>query len=72
MAYIRTTTDAKEVKIEDVGELKEFIESKIKIDKLEQSAKYTQPVVIQSFLNELGAGKKKQMTSAEPNTVKRD
>ena len=60
---------AKEIKIEDVGELKEFIGCNIKTDKLERSAKFTQPVMIQSFLDKFGRGKKKQVTSAEPNTV---
>ena len=31
----------KEVEIEDVGELKEFVGYKIEIDKSEQSAKFT-------------------------------
>ena len=47
----------------DAGKLKEFIGFKIKIDKVEQSAKFTQPVMIQSFLVELGAGKKANETS---------
>ena len=42
---------AKEIKIEDVGKLKEFVGCKIEIDKSEQSAKFTQPVMIQSFLD---------------------
>ena len=32
---------AKDIEIKDVGELKEFIGCKIKIDKLERSAKFT-------------------------------
>ena len=59
----------KEIKIEDVGKLKEFVGSKIKIDKLDQSTKFTQSLMIQSFLDEFSAGKKKQVTPAEPNTV---
>ena len=59
----------KEIEIEDVGELKEFVWFKTEIDKSEWSAKFTQPVMIQSFLDEFGAGKKKQVTPAEPNTV---
>ena len=59
----------KEVEIEDVGELKEFVGCEIEIDKSEQSAKFTQPVMIQSFLDEFGAGKKEQVTPAEPSTV---
>ena len=41
---------AKEIKIEDVGELKEFIGCKIEIDKLEQSAKVAQHVMIQNLV----------------------
>ena len=40
---------AKEIKIEDVGKLKEFVICKIEMKKLERSAKFTQPVIIQSF-----------------------
>ena len=47
---------AEEIEIEDVGELKVFIGCKIEIDKSEQSAKFTQPVTIQLFLDEFGAG----------------
>ena len=39
----------KEIKVEDVGKLKEFLGCKIKIDKSEQSPKYTQPVMIKSI-----------------------
>ena len=60
---------AKEIKIEVVGELKEFVGCMINIDKLEQTAKFTRPVMIQSFLDEFCAGKKKQVMPAEPNTV---
>ena len=49
---------AKEIKIEDVGKLKEFIGCKIKIVKLEQSAQFTQLVIIRSFLDEFSAGKR--------------
>ena len=34
-----------------------------------QSAAFTKSDMIQSFLDESGAGKKKQMTPVEPNTV---
>ena len=44
---------AKEIEIEDVGELKEFVGCKINIDK------FTQPVMIQSFLDEFGVEKKR-------------
>ena len=37
------------IKIKDVGKLKEFVGCKIKIDKSERTAKFTQPVLIQSF-----------------------
>ena len=60
---------AKEIEIEDVGELKEFVGCKIEINKLERSAKFTQSVMIQSFLDKFGAGKKEQVTPAEPSTV---
>ena len=60
---------AKEVKIEDVDELKELVGHKIEIDKTERSVKFTQPVMIQSFLDEFHAGEKKQVTTAELNTV---
>ena len=36
---------------------------------IDKSAKFTQPVMMQSFLDEFGAGKKKQVTPAELNTV---
>ena len=49
---------AKEIEIEDVGKLKQFVGCKIGIDKLERSAKFTQPVMIQSFLNKFDAVKK--------------
>ena len=54
---------ANEIKIEDVGQLKDFVGYKIKIGKSEQSAKFTQPVKIQSFLDEYGSGKKKYLNS---------
>ena len=57
------------IKIEDVGELKEFVECKVKIDKSEQSAKFTQPDMMESFLDEFSAGKKKGVMPAEANTV---
>ena len=60
---------AKEIKIEDVGELKEFVGCKIKMNKLESSAKVTQSVMTQSLSDKFGAGKMKQVTPAEPNTV---
>ena len=60
---------AKEIKIEDVGKPKEFVVCKIEIDKSEGSAKFTQPVILQPFLDKFGATKKKQVTPAEPNTV---
>ena len=59
----------KEIKVEGVGEVKEFIGCKTEIDKLESSAKFTQPVMIQLFLDKCSAGQKKQVTTAEPNTV---
>ena len=59
---------AKEITIEDIGEVKEFIGCMIKIVKLDQSAKFTQPVMIQSFLDEFGTGKKRLMP-AELNSV---
>ena len=40
---------AKEMDIEDVSKVKEFVGYKIKIDKSEQSTKFNQPVIIQSF-----------------------
>ena len=49
---------ANEIKIEDVGKLKEFVGCKIEIDKSERSAKFTQPVMIKSFLDKLSARKK--------------
>ena len=49
---------AKEIKIEDVGKLKGVVGCKIEIDKSEQSVKFTQPVMIQSFLDKFGAGTK--------------
>ena len=55
----------KEIEIEDVGKLKEFVGCKIEIDKSEHSAKFTQPIMIQSSLDEISAGKK----LAELNTV---
>ena len=51
----------KEIKIEDVGELKEFVECIIQIVKSERSAKFTQTVTIQSFLDKFGAGKKNEL-----------
>ena len=49
----------KEIKIEDVGKLKEFVGCKVEIDESERSAKFTQPVMIHSFLDEFREGKKK-------------
>ena len=60
---------SKEIKFEDVGELKEFVGCKVEIDKLEPSAKFTQPVIIQSFLDKFDAGNMKQVTPAELNTI---
>ena len=60
---------AKEIKIEYVGKLKEFVGFTVEIDKLERSTKFTQPVMIQSFLDEFGAGEKRQMTPVELSTV---
>ena len=48
---------AKEIEIEDVCKLKEFVGCKVEIDKSERSAKFTQPAMIQSFFDEFGAGK---------------
>ena len=50
---------SKEIEIEDVGKLKEFVGCKVEIDNSKQSAKFTKPAMIQSFLDEFGAGKKK-------------
>ena len=61
---------AKEIEIEDVAKQKEFVGSKIEMDKSERSPKFTQPV-IQSSLDEFGAGKKNWITPAELNTVKK-
>ena len=58
-----------DIEIEDTGKLKEFVGCKIKIYIFELSAKFTKPVMINSLLNEFGAGKKKQVTLAEPNTA---
>ena len=55
---------AKKIKIEDVGERKEFVGCKIKIVKSEQLANFTQPVMIQSFWDEFGAGEKEQVMRA--------
>ena len=60
---------ANEIEIEDVGKLKEFVGCKIEIDNSEQSTKFTQPVTIQSFMDEFSSGRKKQVTPAEPNAV---
>ena len=60
---------AKEIEVEDVGKLKELVGAKFKINKLEQSAKFNQPVMILSFLDKFSLGKKKQVTPAEQNTV---
>ena len=49
--------------------LEEFVGCKIEIDNSEQSTKFTQPVMIQSFMVEFSSGRKKQITPAEPNTV---
>ena len=54
---------AKEIKIEDIGELKEFIGCKIEIDKLEQSAKFTQLVTIQLFWTNLVQEKRGEYTN---------
>ena len=60
---------AKEIEVEDVGKLKELIGCKIKIDELGRWAKFTQLVMIQSFLDKFHAGKRKWVTLAELNTV---
>ena len=49
---------AKEIRIEDVNKLKEFVGCKIEINKSKQTAKFTQPVMIQLFLDKFGAGKR--------------
>ena len=59
----------KEIKIEDVGKLKEFVGCKIEINKSERSARFTKPVMIQSFLDKFAAGKNKQVTLAELNII---
>ena len=46
----------KEIEIEDVGKLKEFVGCKVEIDKLKRSGKFIQSVMIQSFLDEFSAG----------------
>ena len=61
---------AKEIKIEDIGELKEFGGCKIKIDKFEQSAKFTQSVMIQS-LDKISAGKRASDTSRTKHNSKK-
>ena len=46
----------KEIKIDE----KEFVQCNVKIGKLEWSEKFTQPVMIQSFLDELSTGKRSE------------
>ena len=60
---------AKEVEVEDVAKLKAFVGCKVEIDKSERSAEFTQPVMIQLFLDEFGVEKKKQVSPAEPNAM---
>ena len=62
---------AKEIEIRDVGELKEFIGYKIKVDKLEQLTKFTQPVITHSFLDKFGAGKRSKDTSRTNHSSKK-
>ena len=59
----------KKIQIEVVGKIKEFKGCEIKIDKSEPSTKFTKPVMIQTFFGKFSAGKKRQVTPAEPNTV---
>ena len=56
---------AKGMEIEDVCKLTVLVGCKIEIKKLEQSAIFTQPIMIQSFLDEFGAGKQRQVTPAD-------
>ena len=59
LSWIDGNLIAKDTKIEDVGTLNDCVGCKIKIDKSEQSAKFNQPVMIQSSLDKFVAGKKK-------------
>ena len=59
----------REFEIDDVSELKEFIRCKVEINKSVRLAKFTQPVMIQSFQNEFGTGKKKHVAPPEMITM---
>ena len=53
---------AKEIEMEDVNKHELHVGCKIEFDKWERSAKFTQPVMIQSFFDEFGTENKKQAT----------
>ncbi len=57
------------IDIDDVGPLNEFVGCKVEIDQIAKTAKSTQPVMIQSFLDEFDAGRTKRVTPAEAGTV---
>ena len=62
---------AEEIKIEDVGEQREFVGCKVEIDKSEQLAKFTQPIMIQPFSDKFGAGKEVSDTGRTEHSSKK-
>ena len=55
--------------LDDLGELMEYVGCKVDVDREKRTAKFTQPVMIQSFKDEFGAGKVRRVTPAEPGTM---
>ena len=54
---------------DDVGEVKEYVGCKIDRNARERSIKITQPVLLQSFMDEFRTGKRQPTTPAEAGTV---
>ena len=58
------------VKCDDTGEMKEYVGCKVEHNKEERFLKFTQPVILQSFCDELGVEQKEYdwKTPAIPNS----
>ena len=55
--------------LDDLGKLMEYVGCKVDVDREKGSAKFMQPVMIQSFKDEFGAGKVRRVTPAKPGIM---
>jgi len=55
--------------VDDLGVMDEYVGCKTDLDVEDRSLKFTQPVILQSFIDEFGIGKDKPVTPMIPGTV---